>query len=943
MPSLPCPPELWPRFSTLLDSAMNVPEADRNLWLNRLAGDDAELRPWLARVLSRDASMETGFLRQPPDLAPDATIVPGTMIGPYRLDARLGEGGMGEVWRASRADDGPRRQVALKLPHPELLGGPFRQRFARERDVLAALAHPHIAQIYDAGLSPGGHPYLALELVEGEPITTACRTAHATLPHRIELVCQVLDALMFAHQRLIVHRDIKPSNVLVTQAGAVKLLDFGIAKLLRPDNADDFPLTEPAARLATPGYAAPEQLNDGAITVGTDIFAVGVLVFELCTGHRPFAQVPRAADAAPAPLASTRADPTANGAPEGRLLRRALRGDLDAVIAHALALNPAERYGSAEAFSRDLQNWRAGRPVSARRVGWATQARKFAGRNMISVGAAALLALTVALGTAGTAWQAARATREAEAARREADRATAIKDFVLGLFSHADPRNGVALTTTTAKQVLDSAADRADVAFAKQPDTEIELLAALGGIYEPIDPPRSVSVRKRRLALARSLYGADNPQVIEDTIELSTSLAVQKDMPGAAALLEAIRAPLLSRYGPASHQRAEWLMAHAYTVRAQRHGAAQGEADDLAAIDILEKHFPGSTEYPHALEDLATNEYIREEFAADLANTEKMRQAEIAAHTYDSIEALQYGGDIAVALEDLGQTSAADAAYQAQLLQAEKLLGKDTPFYRYPLIHRAELLHMRGDRAQADRLFETADVLLARPGVPTHTTLNRLYGNALLREGRAAEAIPRLQDALAGSRASKSAYVTRLYADQQSLGEAYAAVGRAAEARPLLSEARANWIDELGPASLHALAAREQWARFLAIQGDRAGATAEWNAILHDAANTPSAPAALAAADLADLAATSGNTAQADALSARAMHLIDATTVEYDTRNRIDVWLVRAKILRVRGLADEAYALATKAVAAAEAWNAPTSPQLARARDVARMLGSSTR
>ncbi len=934
MAILPCPPGLWPRFSALLDRAMEVPEADREPWLNGLAGDDATVKPWLARVLGHEASMETGFLTAPAEPSPDAEISAGSLIGPYRLDSRLGEGGMGEVWRAARVDDGPRREVALKLPHPELLGGPFRQRFARERDVLAALSHPHIAQIYDAGLSPGGHPYLALELVEGEPITSACRAGRASLPRRVEMVCQVLDALIFAHQRLIVHRDIKPSNVLVTPAGDVKLLDFGIAKLLRPDAPDDFPLTQPAAQMATPGYAAPEQFSGGAVTVATDIFAAGVLLFELCTGHRPFARVPADPDAAPAPLASSRADAESCGAPEGRLLARSLRGDLDAVMARALALDPAERYGSAEAFARDLRRWLAGRPVSARRVGWATRAQKFARRNKAGVGLAAVLALTVALGTAGTAWQAARATREAVSARREADRANAIKDFALGLFARADPRNGASLTTMTAKQVLDSGADSADATFAKQPDTEMELLAALGAIYEPIDPPRSVKVLTRRLELARGLYGADDPRVIEDTIALSAALSAKKDMPAAAALLEAIRAPLLSRYGPASHQRAEWLMAHAYTVRAQRHGAALAEADDQAAIDILEKHFPGSTEYPHALADLATNQYMREEFAADLANTEKMRQAEIATHTDDSIEALQYGNDIAQTLEALGKANAAEVAYQAEQEQAEKLVGKDSPFYRVPLIHRAELLHLRGDRTQADRLFETADVLLARPGFPNHTTLNRLYGNALLREGRAADAIPRLQDALAASRGNVSAYVMRLYADEQSLGEAYAAVGRAAEARPLLSDARAGWIDELGPASLHAMAARERWARFLLSQGDSAGATAELHAILDGAGGAPSAPSALAAADLAGLAATRGDTAQADVLSARAVKWLDATTVEYDSRDRIDVWLARAEALRAEGKLAESRVLAQQAVALAEQDDAPVSPQLARARGV---------
>jgi serine/threonine-protein kinase len=372
MSRLPVSPDSWARFSALLDGAMDLPPSEHSAWLERLSGEDATLKPMLARVLSNAADIETDYLlRDRPNLAPEGPFYPGVVVGPYRLLSPLGEGGMGEVWRAARDDEGPRRTVALKLPHAELLGGPFRQRFARERDVLAALSHPNIAQLYDAGLSAEGHPYLALELVEGQPINEACAAQHTSLQQRVELVREILEALTYAHQRLIVHRDIKPSNVLVTPQGGLKLLDFGIAKLLRPNGAEDARLTQATARLATPAYAAPEQLAGGEITVATDIFSVGVLLFELCTGSRPFTVAPQGPNAREAPLASNRANPQAIGLYDGAHLSRALRGDLDAIIARALALDPGARYSSAEAFSNDLARWRDGLPVVARRVGWA--------------------------------------------------------------------------------------------------------------------------------------------------------------------------------------------------------------------------------------------------------------------------------------------------------------------------------------------------------------------------------------------------------------------------------------------------------------------------------------------------------------------------------------------------------------------------------------------
>lgn len=597
MGGLPCPPDQWTRFSALLDEAIDLPADARAAWLDDLAGEDLSLRPSLARVLGGDPAPSTDFLGP---VAALAGFAAGGTVGPYRLIAPLGEGGMGEVWRARRLQDGPQRDVALKLPHADLLSGRLRQRFARERDVLAALSHPHIAQLFDAGLSAEGHPFLALELVEGEPITDACRASGASLHQRIDLVRQVLDALSYAHRRLIVHRDIKPSNVLVTQAGRVKLLDFGIAKLLQPTEQQDVVLTQPAARLATPAYAAPEQLGAGPITVAADLFSTGVLLFELCTGHRPFMAPPVGQHAQPAPLASQRADAEAAGLPDGKRLARRLRGDIDAVIAQSLALEPEKRYQSAEAFARDLQCCRDGLPVSARRIGWPVRAGKFAARNKVGVGLAMVLALALAGGTAGVAWQAHRAEREAA-------RATAIKDFLIGLFKESDPRGGLARKDTlTAQQLLDIGADRADASFAGDPATEIELLGALGNIYDAQDDSaRAERVWTRRLELARNLYGPADPSVVDDAIALANSEAEALNYDKAKAVLDEVRGPILRRFGEHSVPYAEWLANRARALRATHGGRDEMIADTEAAIAIFAKLSPDSNDYLYALIMLA--------------------------------------------------------------------------------------------------------------------------------------------------------------------------------------------------------------------------------------------------------------------------------------------------------------------------------------------------
>jgi serine/threonine-protein kinase len=227
MAKLPCPPELWPVFSALLDQAIDIPETARALWLESLDAAHADLRPWLVKVLKDAATEGSGFLNAPvlDDLAPG--LVAGQEVGPYRLTKRLGSGGMGEVWLASRTDGTLVRPVALKLPYQHLLASVVLRRFERERDVLAAFSHPHIAHLYDAGVDAGQNPYLAMEWVDGVAITTHCRVRRVSLERRLDLFLQVLDAVGHAHGRLIAHRDLKPSNILVTAQERVKLLDFG--------------------------------------------------------------------------------------------------------------------------------------------------------------------------------------------------------------------------------------------------------------------------------------------------------------------------------------------------------------------------------------------------------------------------------------------------------------------------------------------------------------------------------------------------------------------------------------------------------------------------------------------------------------------------------------------------------------------------------------------
>ncbi len=927
MLKLPCPLADYPRFSALLDAAMDLTEEELQQFLDSLDGDDARLRALLARALGGSVERGTGELLQSAWRHLDE-FTPGSVIGPYRLEARIGEGGMGEVWRASRRGDGPRRDVALKLPHPQFLGSAFLRRFARERDVLAALSHPAIAQLYDAGTGEAGHPYLTLELVEGSPITEYCRSISATLAQRIDLIEQVLDALAYAHQRLIVHRDIKPGNVLVTPDGRVKLLDFGIAKLLSGDAAGDEALTQ-MGRLATPAYAAPEQLSGGVITVATDIFSTGALLYELCTGQRPFARVPESAQAEPAPLASKRADASAAGMPAKPDLRRRLRGDLDAIIARALSLDAGGRYATSEAFADDLNHWRRGLPVRARRIGWLNRVQKFARRNPLGVALGVVLALSLAGGTGGIAWQAQRAAAQAKRAEAQAARATAIKDFMISLFEAGDPHAGSKnAAELTAHDLLNRGADRAEAAFANDPATKIELLATLGRIFDGLDDSRVQEMSARRLQLTRQLYGDDDPSVISDTIDVAGDEAKQGNFKAAQADLERVRLPIMRRYGTDSRAWARWLNWRVNAIRSQ-HGSRDEMTVDLeTAVGIYARHPPdaGDTDaieaYGGALFLLAALQREAEDYPAALKNLQAMRALIDRFVPQDVLGRLTCLAGIATTLSQQGELDTADAMFADVARQALPLAGRQSQMFQYATFHRASLASLRGERDKAQGLFDTLGDTARSGTYPA----GQAYAAFLVATGRGAEALPLLQAALARVR-TRPWHESDERIVEASLGEALAQAGQVAEARAVLDAARGDYLRWGVPDTAETLSVRESWARFLLDHGETDKAESELHSIAGQASKSASAPVALATADLARIALARGDLAAAQSLSLQSAELLDQVRMAYDVRNHIPIWMTRAQVLQAAGDFGRAHAMALKAAAAADTFDAPTAQE----------------
>jgi serine/threonine-protein kinase len=540
----------WNTLSKLLDEALDLEPDARAAWIDDLGTTQPQLAPVLRRLLAAHASSETSDLLQGlPTLdvtvdANDATgLEPGSLVGPYRLKRELGSGGMADVWLAERADGAFEREVALKLPRLSRLRRDLAERFARERDILARLEHPHIARFYDAGVSDDSLPYLAIEYVNGQPITQWCNERRLAVAARLELFAQVLEAVQFAHANLVIHRDLKPSNIPVTEEGQVRLLDFGIAKLLSEEElAHETRLTQFAGRVLTPDYASPEQIKGEPLTTATDIYSLGVVLYELIVGRLPYhLKLQSAAQLEEAIVAADPARPSgavsaesaeARGASASRL-RRALRGDLDTVVLKALAKEPAQRYATVAELADDLRRHLVGKTVRARPPSWGYRTRKFIRRNRVAVGAAAAITLALIAATGVSVWQARRAEEQALRAHQEATRAEEVKNFVLSIFADADTARGGS-RSTTALDLLRQARERLKTAQVTDPSITAELLNSVGysliGLGETAE---AIPVLEQGVQLSAAHLGPDHPTTISTHINLGEAYLSTGDIAGA--------------------------------------------------------------------------------------------------------------------------------------------------------------------------------------------------------------------------------------------------------------------------------------------------------------------------------------------------------------------------------------------------------------------------
>lgn len=613
-------PEAWRRMSAWFDEAAALEGAEREQWLQALAEREPEAAAQLRQALA--TGMEGELLPPEHQAAGRALIrrvnatvasessgsaeggppedLHGQRLGAWRLEAKLGQGGMGEVWLASRADGLFEAKAAIKLLRRDLPAARLAGRFARERAVLARLNHPAIARLLDAGVESQGvaeeRAFLVLELVSGQSLADHVRKRCPQVAQRVRLLLQIAEAVDYAHAQLIVHRDLKPSNVLVTVDGAPKLLDFGIAGLLDLDEgAEGSDLTRQTGRGLTLGYAAPEQITGAAVGTAADVFSLGVMLFELLSGELPFgsrregrvAREHAVLHDEPRQLAellkqAPSQDPRGPGRPSDAA--RAL-GDLEAIAAKAMRKDPAQRYGSVRALVDDLQRWQTHVPVSVRRDHWQHRSGLWLRRNAIAAGAAALVLLSLSAGLAAATWQWRRAE---EAARHSAQ----VTRYLGDLLASAQPESHGGKWPTVL-ELLDSS--RADLRekFRDDPDTRLGLLQVLTTTYNALNRfDYALPLAEDWVQLATQHLGPNAPGTLLARLEQGHGLQINGMEGRAIAVLEPLREPLRRQFGERSPQyRDALMMLAACYMHSQRLPEAE---QDLAQAWALTQKLPVS-------------------------------------------------------------------------------------------------------------------------------------------------------------------------------------------------------------------------------------------------------------------------------------------------------------------------------------------------------------
>jgi serine/threonine-protein kinase len=829
-----------------------LPKAERTAFLEAKCGADENLLAEINSLLEAEAASEN-FIESPTvavkflTVDPRETWIAGKQIGAYRIEREIGRGGMGAVYLASRADGEFNRKVAVKLIKRGLDTDEIVRRFRHERQILANLNHPNITKLLDGGTTRDGLPYLVMDYVEGVPLNRYADEENLALDARLELFLEVCAAVAYAHRNLIVHRDLKPSNILVGADGAPKLLDFGIAKLLAADAA---PLTRQTINdinVMTPEYASPEQVRGENVTTATDVYSLGIVLYELLTGARPFSFENKSLEkilhtvCESEPVAPSRAiwdlgfgiadlknasesevrrinnNRVQDGNPKSQIPNpKSLRGDLDNIVLMAMRKEPARRYSSVEQFAEDIRRHHAGLPVLARQDTFGYRAGKFVSRNKTGVAAASGIALSLIGGIVGTYRQSRIAKRERDAALTEAAKAERINKFLQKMLASADPRREGKDVKVT--EILELAADDIEKDFAGEPEIVADLRTTVGLTFLAQGKTDLAEPHLRQaLEARRRLFGREHHDAATSLYNFGQLLQARGEAAAAENCYRQSLAVLRRLLGSEHLEISNVLHNLAHTL------ALQGK--NAEAIEVLRKELKIrrarlDENHPEIAETLT-------ELGSVLTVMGETEAAEPLQRQALAVSRRHYGDEhpnTATILINLFGAIQHKNLAEAERLVIEalrirrKLLGDTHPDVAWSLYHLSFVKTNKGEAAEAERL---AREILTLRGV-TLTDENLLISNALLILGRSLTAQSRLPEAetvlrecLALRRKNLSPEHWLLATTDGFLGECLMLLNRTGTGKRLLLESYASLKEKLGESHMQTRLAAARIERFI--------------------------------------------------------------------------------------------------------------------------------
>lgn len=813
------------RIRELFDLALEQPASERAAFVSANSGGDGRLEEEVLSLLAAfDADPElletpaiasllssTAATTASSDEAAGESVPAEGRLGSYRLVRRIGEGGMGAVYEAVRADGQFDKRVAVKLVRGGLHSEAVRRRFRREREILAQLDHPTIARLLDAGVTERGEPYFVMEYVEGEPLTTYCETRGLSVSERLELFLGICEGVQYAHRNLVVHCDLKPGNILVTSDGAVKLLDFGVSKLLRDSEPDTTgTLTRLGGRFVTPAYASPEQLRGERVTTSSDVYSLGVLLYELLCGQRPVelrgnspVEIARALEVdptRPSEVVATR-ETSGRRAVRWPLRRGKLPAELDTIALMALRKEPARRYASVEQLAADIRRFQAGLPVMAQGDAAAYRLRKFVRRHRAAVTAMLVLILSLGGGVAATSWEARRAERAAAQAQVQREKAESVVAFLGNMFRSADPR--LKGRNVKVADILSDAAQRAQRELSGDPEVQAGVETAIGMAYSGLGLyPQAAPLFRAALRIHRQRDGRLASTYVGSLEQLADLEFQEQRTDSAGAYYQQALTALERESRPDSLQIATALdgLGEVYNWRGEYATAAVLQRRALALRRKLAG--PESEGVAVSLNDLAVvlGQQARWSEAEPL-----LREALgilIRLHGRQHPDVAEEMSNLAFVLEQQKNYPAADSFYRAALRMRTRLLGPDHPEVAWTQQNYANMLFDLGDYKDAIAGARRVLALRGRVLPDTHiliTSALQLLGRSMLATGHPAKAETLLRESL---RLRRKVYPPDhwLVASAESvLGGCLVRRHKLAEAKRLLLDADTLLRASLGP------------------------------------------------------------------------------------------------------------------------------------------------